>query len=727
MNKKTFLVILMILISFHLYADIDKIDPVFTSYLADSIGTEFALIPVLNAKSEFIRSDKSADGIIHFENIFQKNKFGENGVIVKGDPATADLFLSEAIHINDSITTGYADNSEIMQMSMSSEIKFIELSKPMFQSADSGAYYTRISTMNAYGFTGKNIILGFIDNGFSPDIDCFYENSRTNISKVWNHLNSRISPPSGFYYGEELDSSLYKTYQIEDNTGHGSSILSLLIAQNAVDGLVKDATVIGVSCDLSTKAVIDGLKYIEKNAESLNKPFAVVLPLNHYWGTHDGSGLLENVIGEMFANHQMKRGISVPVGNLGNMLLHATSTITDNDTFKGITESPFVLCQSAKDYDVNIDITYAIEILIRFIIQDEAGLWRSSWIDPQITPIGYLQNGYSYIGFADNRKNKNIHIVFQQRGYSLIGIEFSSKNAESQIDCYIAQGGYFADVSGYASMIRGDRGKTIASPALSPQVISSASYVSRRRISESLATPDTLFHILNWSGKSMSNIIKPDLYSPGKYIFAIGMKKWGIPVNDTVSAFQGTSYSAAYTGAALVQLLESDTFLNVYELYNQLKDGADVIPDEVSRREHLTSYGFLNVYNSLKSQTVGLSEFKTSSFTIGDSMIVIYLNSNDFIIESVEKKFSSQKPFVKDKHFAIDKNPILGKNIYVLHIKNKLGNKLTAIESIDFSSKHKTTPSEFFDITGRRVDERFFKQGVLFEELDGKAKKLVKF
>ncbi|MGE3062951.1 MAG: hypothetical protein AB7T10_04890 [bacterium] len=728
MSNIIYFLVLFIFAFTPLKAGHEKIDPLFFAYTAsDSLGEMIDFELVSDADKFISNPMKSDDGYLHFDNVIQKNNLGETAVIVKGSQTAVSSYLSEMTMINESIFTGYAGYSEILQMAENPEIKFIEMSKPMFQSADSGAYYTRIGTMSSYGFTGKNVILGFIDEGFSPDEFCFYKDGKSNFKTVWNQHFMRLPSPDGFCYGEELDSTSFLTYHIEDNTGHGTSILSILAARNSLDALVGDASIIGVSCIPTTKGVLDGFKYIESRATAVNKPFAIILPMNHFWGSHDGRGLLEESINEMFRSDKIKRGLSVPVGNLGNMLLHAQSDLYFSDTLHEITENQILIAQSVKNYSLDIDVMIEGGIYIRFLLKDKEGLWKSSWIDIEQTKIGYCKNSVSYIGFGFNEELSQLHIVLNQENYSLLGIEFSAKENLSSIECYAAQGGYFLQTSVYPHSICGDMKKTIASPALASQAISSAGYVSRRKTTESLISPDTIFHILNWSGRAGEGIVKPDLYSPGKYIFAYGKGLWGVVLNDTVSAFQGTSYAAAFTGAALIQLLQSDTFLDVSKLYSQLKNGADVVPVELNRGEYTPSYGFLNVYNSLKSQTVLSSICRVSTFSIGDTSVGICLSDKSMTIESIEKNKNAGQIILKEKYFAIDKKPYLGKNIYVLTVKDIFGNKTTETVLFILSSQHSNEPVAYFDLTGRLVDKRFFKQGVLFEKQNKKVKKIVKF
>ncbi|MDD3804120.1 MAG: S8 family serine peptidase [bacterium] len=729
MRRIIYSVILILIFSILTFADYRKIDPLFFAYIArDTIGERIDFIPFTSSKSIFFSDEKSVSGgFIHYDEVLKKNSFGEIEVIVKGSFSSASLYMTDMVSITDSIFTGFADYLDILQMSEDGAIKFIEMSKPMFQSADSGAYYTRISTMNSYGFTGKNVILGYIDDGFSPDEFCFYKDGESSFSSVWNQHYSRLPSPAGFSYGEELDSEDLKIYHIEDFTGHGTSILSLLSGRSGVEGIVNEATVIGVSCQPTMKGVMDGIKYIEKKGVMLNRPFAVILPMNHFWGTHDGRGLLEEAINFIFKGTAQKRGISVPAGNLGNMHLHAFSEIESFDTLSFPANNPIVISQCVKNYTLDIDVIITGNVYVRFILKDQSGVWKSSWIDIENTRYGYCENSLSYIGFGFNDSLSQLHVALQHENYSLLGIEFSSKEVLSSVECFVSQGGYFLESSVYPSMITGDYEKTIASPALASQAISSSAYVSRRTSGSNLVSPDTLFHILGWSGRAGNGFIKPDLYSPGKFVFAYGKGMWGDVSDDTVSSFQGTSYASAFTGAALIQLLQSDTFLDVSKLYSQLKNGADIVPVELSRENYSPSYGFLNVYNSLKSQTVGTQTNTVSVFSIGDSAVGIRLNDENNFIERIEKNSKSNSIIIKENHFAIDKKPDLGKNIYVLTIKDRFGNTKTSAESFFFESKNSNLPVLCFDITGRITEKKTFKQGVLFEKQGKKVKKIVKF
>lgn len=674
-------------------------------------------------KEKFVFDPPDADSIISYQYEFQKNRKSQIPVILKGDVNSLKTFLFESVVISDSLITGYIDFSHLKELSDSNFLNFCEISKPMFQSADSGAYWTRISQMVDMGYDGEGVNIGFIDEGFLPSLVIFKKDNLSKFKLIWNQKGFSPFPPENFGYGEEIDSLNVLNYYMEDVKGHGTSLLSILSSESYFsEGLIKKSKIIAVNTYLNTKNVLDGLKYLVQKCEYFQKPFVVFMPLNYYWGFHNGQDLFEEGIKKLFPLTGTKRGISVPAGNLGNLKIHAkvydTYSVKNEDILSN--SSVLILTDSSKNLD--LDISNDNDLSIRFFVVSDGSLLVSDWIDLKDNPVFYCYGKDFFLGFGFNDEKNFSHLVFEHQSKSYLGIQIFKTLKENPVEFFISRGGTFVKPS-YENFVDGDRKKTLCDPALIENVISSGSYLSRRN-TYLFVSEDTLFTISSFNSKSEDNL-KPDIYSPGKYILSYKFGSDGIGYKDSFGFFFGTSYSSIFTGVALVQLLQADSNLNVNQLYELIKKGADIV--SVDRDYELfTGYGFLNVFRSLRSQSVRTDQI-IFSIEKNQNYVKIILNDINYrILECVNKTLSKKVEIYNN--FALDRTPKIGKNSYNLKLLSYGGETKEMDIDVEISKFSFINKNEIYDLSGRKVVEGVLKRGVYFKKLEGgKIKKIVKF
>ncbi|MEO0288370.1 MAG: S8 family serine peptidase [candidate division WOR-3 bacterium] len=700
--------------------NLSKLDPTLISYFSEELGKEIFFNQV---KEKFDFDFSNSDSIFSYFYEIQKNIKSQIPVILKGDVNRLRTFLYEGVIISDSLITGYLDFSKLIELSDSNFLNFCEISKPMFQSSDSGAYWTRISQMVDMGYDGEGVNICFIDEGFLPSLEIFKKDNISKFKIIWNQKGFSPFPPENFGYGEEIDSSNVFNCYIEDVKGHGTSLLSILSSESYFsEGLIKESKIIAVNTYLNTKNVLDGLKYLVHRGEYFQKPFVVFMPLNYFWGFHNGQDLFEEGIKELFPLTGTKRGISVPAGNLGNLKIH--SKVYDGYTVKSenifSNSSVLILTDTSKNLDV--DISNDNDLSIRFFVVSDGSLFISDWIDLKDNPVFYCYGNGFFLGFGFNDHKNFSHLVFEHQNKSYLGIQIFKTVKENPVEFFISRGGTFVKPS-YDNFFDGDRKKTLCGPALIENVISSGSYLSRRN-TYLFVSEDTLFTISSFNSRSEDNL-KPDIYSPGKYILSYKFGSDGIVYKDSFGFFLGTSYSSIFTGVALVQLLQADSNLNVNQLYELIKKGADIV--SVDRDYELfTGYGFLNVFRSLRSQSVRTDQI-IFSVEKNQNFVKIILNDINYrILECINKTLS--KKIEVHSTFTIDRTPKMGKNIYNLKLLNYRGETKEMDIEVEISSNSFINKDKIYDLSGRQVVEGVLKRGVYFKKLEGeKIKKIVKF
>lgn len=700
--------------------NLNKIDPTILSYFSEDLGETFSF------KKSFLKfsvEPLEKDTILSYDFYLKRKSKEILPVILKGDVERLKNFINQNVKITDSIVTGYIDFSTLKEISDSNFLIFCEISKPVFQSSDSAAYLTRISQMVGMGYDGEGVNIGFIDDGFSPSLPIFKKDNISKFKLIWNQKSFSSFPPQNFGYGEEIDSFKALNYDIEDVKGHGTSLLSILSSESYFfEGLIKKSKIVAVNTFLNTKNLLDGIKYIVDRCEYFQKPFVLFMPLNYFWGSHSGEDLFEEAIRELFPLTSLKRGISVPAGNLGNMKLY--SKVYDNFQIKGedlfSNSSVLFLTDSSKSFD--LDILCNDFLSLRFFVLSDGDLFLSEWIDLKEDPVFYFSEPDFFLGFGYNKDKNCSHLIFEHQKKNYLGIQIFTTDKENPVEFFIARGGTFVKPS-YENFYDGERKKNLCSPASVENVISSGSYISRRN-TYLFVTDDTLFTISSFNSKD-DDILKPDIYSPGKYILSYRVGSDGISYKDSFGFFLGTSYSSIFTGVALVQLLQADSNLSVKQLYELIKKGADIV--STGYFDQITGYGFLNVFRSLKSQSVRKDEIFLR-IEKDKSYVKIFLKDSKYsIVECINITTSNHIEVFKN--FAIDRKPKIGKNKYILKILNELGEKEEIMVDVEFFKN--ISPSnggKVFDLSGREVLKSKIKRGIYFEILDGKKfKKLIKF
>ena len=203
------------------------------------------------------------------------------------------------------------------------------------------AYYVQNGTLPlSTGYTGKNTVMGIIDDGFDfthPDFNT--ADNKTRFLSIWN-MDGTNKPPAGFTYGTEWlpDSlELYKllfkkkqitNYEMELKFGysfHGTSVAGLAAGNN---GIATGADLIGVALTatadtlLRSDRILDAIKYIYSKADSAHKKCIINISLGIMeGGPHDGKTLLEKAI-DNFCDEKPNLLICSSAGNNGNTWKH---------------------------------------------------------------------------------------------------------------------------------------------------------------------------------------------------------------------------------------------------------------------------------------------------------------------------------------------------------------------------------------------------------------------
>lgn len=198
-------------------------------------------------------------------------------------------------------------------------------------------------------YTGKGIVVGIVDNGFEYGHAAFFDREGNyRVKRVWNQNITHSRTPMQFDYGAEYRTTNEILEAKCDNTTntHGTHVAGLAAgsdwfvapledggrAEN-MHGAAENAEIVLVSANLSssnssTAYIADGVKYIMDYANEVGKPCVINLSLGSNYGPHDGTSTFDQMIDEMTGPGRLVVGA---IGNSGDINLHASKTLTDED------------------------------------------------------------------------------------------------------------------------------------------------------------------------------------------------------------------------------------------------------------------------------------------------------------------------------------------------------------------------------------------------------------
>lgn len=193
-------------------------------------------------------------------------------------------------------------------------------------------------------YTGKGVILGFIDTGidiYHPDFQDTLGNTR--ILAVWDQYNADDGS-SGYGYGQVWDSSAINnnncTHVDHNGVNHGTHVAGIAagngLGVNNYRGVAPESNLVvvasnqGVSNWLST--VVDAVNFIYDVADSYNMPCVINVSMGDYFGSHDGEDAASLLI-DSIVNYKEGRAFVAAAGNAGAYQFHLEHQITSDTTF----------------------------------------------------------------------------------------------------------------------------------------------------------------------------------------------------------------------------------------------------------------------------------------------------------------------------------------------------------------------------------------------------------
>lgn len=196
-------------------------------------------------------------------------------------------------------------------------------------------------------YTGKGVLLGFIDTGIDYTHPDFQDSTgKTRIKYIWDHLLAdSANTPQPYGYGQEftkndIDSGR-ATAHLANNSLHGTCVTGIGggngRATGEFTGAAPDAEFAIVSINFNQNddqflsSIADAVEYIYAKADAEGKPCIINISAGTYFGSHDGKDLSTQLIDGMITAKN-GRSLVCAAGNLGGFPLHTHTTSVAGDT-----------------------------------------------------------------------------------------------------------------------------------------------------------------------------------------------------------------------------------------------------------------------------------------------------------------------------------------------------------------------------------------------------------
>ncbi|HPQ80174.1 MAG TPA: S8 family serine peptidase [bacterium] len=416
--------------------------------------------------------------------------------------------------------------------------------------------------------TGKGVIVGIIDTGIDyshPDFQD--ENGSSRVLAIWdqNRNNGRGPDEITNTFGMEClsDSIEDGSCPLGDADGHGTHVSGTAAGRNSsYGGMAPDAKIVAVTYDssldistgyaepISSTKICQAAYYIFAKADALGMPAVVNMSLGTHIGPHDGTSLFEDCLAELVKG-SAGRAIVAAAGNEYS----ADSTYTGihaGFSPQGTQAANFVIRQASRDRIYYVDIWGAAGSDLSFALafrhgapprspseqtvfvapgEKKSGAFLGGSIGWSInaTETASVLNGKPHVGIritlgqdVSNPKDYSFDLVVKGTG-SFDAWLFPDKPART-IQFTSAEGEKGAEWT----FVSGDRQKSVAMPATSPDIIAVGGYTTRNRWSSPTnanccQVPYALGAILDFSSSGPSadpsfTGPKPDIVAPGGMI-----------------------------------------------------------------------------------------------------------------------------------------------------------------------------------------------------------------
>ncbi len=239
--------------------------------------------------------------------------------------------------------------------------------------------------------TGKGVIIGIIDSG----IDTTHPAFTNRILRIWDYTlpnEGNTEYPEGLELTGDLPKGILAMSR--DQTGHGTHIAGIAAGNHpAFTGVAPEADLIIVkpTTGLDTD-ILEGINYIFRVADELQRSAVVNLSLGDNYNAHDGSDPLSLLIDEASG---LGKIFCCAAGNEGNADIHAETIVQENQQASLRFFIPASICSTPPKWRAELNGWYPSNDNIEVAVQSPEG---SRTHFQSIGDNGYSQQTYNLSG-----------------------------------------------------------------------------------------------------------------------------------------------------------------------------------------------------------------------------------------------------------------------------------------------------------------------------------------
>ena len=550
-------------------------------------------------------------------------------------------------------------------------VEYVEMGAPVkgrMDKAKEQAFVGKVhqGTGLPQAFDGKNVVMGFVDDGF----DYAHPNFRTadkselRIRKVWDQ-NAAGTPPEGYDYGNELDTEeemLAVRHDVAESV-HGTHVMG--IASGAYDTGEPDfagnapgaeMVLVSVSTDGMDEAdnttVMDGIHYIFDYAESVGKPCVVNLSLGSHLGPRDGTSSFDQMADELQGPGRLIVGA---VGNDGGTACHVSKSFfgAAKDTLQTLYDYQYsyprhITMEIWGDEGMSLSF---IPIVVDKATGDAVAYFESVEVSPE------KSEDYSYDFGQDDPVSGSIVVAAEMNPLNGKPHLYVESTLFDDSDCYtgfcivsesagtvhVWADNVYGRFSNYGleQYLDGNDENTMGEIGGSgKRIISAGAYVSKdyyENFGIFYPSDETLHDVASFSshGPTPDGRVKPDISAPGSYVVSsLSGKDTGTPREQYVTwnderyyygYMQGTSMASPFVAGIMALWLQARPELSPEEAKDVLHATAlnDAFTGDVREAgDEAWGYGKIDAWEGLK-ECLKLNEGSSLSFLREEDRTVV--------------------------------------------------------------------------------------------------------